>query len=160
MEIRPKSRCLAMVLQIEEQWRPIEEYEDKYWVSNLGRVKNRSQVMKPKVTKSGKTTISLYAEGKNHYYSVPRLVAKAFLMNPHGYTKVMHRDGDPTNNRIDNLYWEKQFYQSETHGIFKLDADFYQILHNLENKYGSVIKVPNNDSDLMKLKRRVGNIKL
>lgn len=43
--------------------------------------------------------------GKYGYQSAHRLVAKAFLPNPEGYPLVCHKDDDPTNNNVNNLYW-------------------------------------------------------
>lgn len=37
-----------------------------------------------------------------------RLVALAFLPNPHNYPIVCHKDNVPTNNRVNNLYWGTQ----------------------------------------------------
>lgn len=34
-----------------------------------------------------------------------RLVASAFIPNPHGLTDVAHNDGNPANNRVSNLRW-------------------------------------------------------
>ena len=52
---------------------------------------------------SGYVTASI--SGKNHL--VHRLVAQAFLAPPPSekHTQVNHIDGDPANNRADNLAW-------------------------------------------------------
>jgi HNH endonuclease len=36
---------------------------------------------------------------------VHRLVAEAFLVNPYRLSDVAHNDGNPSNNRVDNLRW-------------------------------------------------------
>lgn len=37
--------------------------------------------------------------------TVDRLVATAFIPNPHFYTYIRHVDGDLSNNHVDNLEW-------------------------------------------------------
>lgn len=103
-----------------EIWRPVAGYEDRYLVSNLGRVKSlwrkhggrngvvvvrRERLMQPFDNGKGYKVVPLgeKANRKNHY--VHRLVATAFCDNPNGYTVVNHIDGNPANNRSDNLEW-------------------------------------------------------
>lgn len=43
-----------------------------------------------------------------HRVKVHRLVALAFIPNPNNYPIVCHKDNDPTNNQIENLYWGTQ----------------------------------------------------
>lgn len=43
-----------------------------------------------------------------HRVKVHRLIALAFLPNPHNYPIVCHKDNVPTNNRVNNLYWGTQ----------------------------------------------------
>lgn len=49
--------------------------------------------------------VSLYKNGKKKNFRVHRLVAKAFLPNPHRYPEVDHKNGNTHDNRIQNLEW-------------------------------------------------------
>lgn len=102
-----------------EEWRGIEGYEGMYQVSNLGRVKSLARVIirsdgKPnpvneKILKHGITkgycSVVLCKDGKKKMYKVHRLVAMAFLSNPHNLPEVNHKDENKKNNCVDNLEW-------------------------------------------------------
>lgn len=99
----------------EEIWKDIKGYEGSYQVSNLGRVKSISRVIKTKnnyrhitgrilkfnKNKWGYTLV--YIISKN--YAVHRLVASAFIPNPNNLPQVNHIDGDKDNNCVNNLEW-------------------------------------------------------
>lgn len=103
-----------------EIWKPVVGYEGKYEVSNLGRVRSLSRVidMPSKLGNiyplhhNGKV-LKMRLNNKGYYYlrlcgkmfTVHRLVAKAFVSNPNGYSCVNHKDENPKNNKAENLEW-------------------------------------------------------
>eukprot|EP01084_Bolivina_argentea_P293280 504377_1 len=101
--------------QINEQWKETHtgatnKHNDKYYVSNLGRVKivkkNGTEKLKKQYTVMGKGQYKMVWLQTKHI-RVHRLVANAFVKNPHGYFIIDHKDSDPTNNIADNLRWCK-----------------------------------------------------
>jgi hypothetical protein len=96
-----------------ERWLPLPGYEGFYEVSDLGRVRSHRRrgssgrlkrfYMDPK---DGYACLVLYARNEpGRRARVHVLVAQAFLgPRPDGYF-VCHRDGDPANNRLENLYY-------------------------------------------------------
>lgn len=97
---------------LEEVWEPIPGFP-LYSVSNLGRVMNikTERPIKPQLTPQGVVYVPMYADGRNQTKSVKVLVAKAFL---EGETRVfntpINRDGNKTNNRVDNLLWRPLWF--------------------------------------------------
>lgn len=102
---------------MKEIWKDIKDYEGLYQVSNLGRIKS----IKNNNIKYGHykdfilsqtdnnsfhyMRCGLCKNGKLKYYAVHRLVAQAFIPNTNNYLEVNHKDGDKSNNCVDNLEW-------------------------------------------------------
>lgn len=53
----------------------------------------------------GYPLVSYYENGKQKQIYVSRLIASAFVPNPHNYKCVLHKDGDSENNCASNLEW-------------------------------------------------------
>lgn len=81
----------------------------RYFVSRDGYIYSNASGellrMTPKKTKDGYLFTGLRVGGKSVWVRYHRVVAEAFIPNPHGYDTVNHKDGDKTNNRTDNLEW-------------------------------------------------------
>lgn len=54
---------------------------------------------------AGYRAVSCKLHGAKHTFYVHRLVAEAFVPNPHGLQEVNHRDGNKANNHVANLQW-------------------------------------------------------
>lgn len=92
-----------------ENWRFIQENPD-YMVSDHGRVLSlkgkTKRILQSEINSStGYERTLIYLKGLYTRHNVHRLVAKAFLPNPHNLPQVNHLDGVRTNNHLSNLEW-------------------------------------------------------
>ena len=92
---------------MKEIWKDKKDYEGLYMVSNWGRVKSikfgKERILKPVTNSSGYLLVNLCKDGKVKAFTVHRLVAEAFLPNPHNYPCVNHKDENKQNNNVENL---------------------------------------------------------
>ena len=92
-----------------EYWKPVVGYEGLYEVSNFGRVKSlkfgKEKILKPVTNTFGYLQVTLCKNNKKKLVTVHRLVAEAFLPNPHNYSCVNHKDENKQNNNVSNLEW-------------------------------------------------------
>lgn len=102
---------LTAAVQATESWRPIADFSG-YEVSNRGRVRShkwgRPHVRKPVVTHGGHLRVALSRDGKLSHHYVHRLVYEAFVGPVPDGLLICHRNGDPTDNRPDNLRADTQ----------------------------------------------------
>lgn len=85
-----------------EVWRCVVGQEDRYEVSNFGRVRTKPQILKAFAIPTGHLSINLGARRRTY---VHRLVAEAFLAPDAARVLVNHKDGNPANNSVENLEW-------------------------------------------------------
>lgn len=87
-------------------WAKIKGFEG-YEVSNTGYVRNAGtgEILKATLNTWGYPSVTLCVEGRRKNMTVHRLVAQAFIPNPHSLPEVNHRDECKTNNSVSNLEW-------------------------------------------------------
>lgn len=87
-------------------WKDIQEWENKYEISDTGQVRNKwtGKILNQFPDKDGYMRVGLNNKRKMQY-AVHRLMGIAFLDNGNGYPVINHKDGDKKNNTLDNLEW-------------------------------------------------------
>ncbi len=95
-----------------EIWKPIQDYEGLYEISNLGNARSlnfhregKTRLLKQKETRDGYLETTLSKNGKPKYIRTHRLVAMAFCENPNNKPEINHIDGNKHNNSANNLEW-------------------------------------------------------
>ncbi len=88
-----------------EKWLPIKDYEDIYQVSDHGRIRGLKGLRASGDNGAGYRIMPLNRNGGQKMNYVHRLVAKHFIPNPDDLSQVNHKDGNKSNNHIDNLEW-------------------------------------------------------
>jgi hypothetical protein len=98
--------------EAKEIWRPVVGFEDRYEVSNLGRIHilKADRYTLGSLGCNGYYSITLYAKDKHRTAKVHKIVAEAFVPNPGNLPFINHKDENPANNAADNLEWCTQQY--------------------------------------------------
>ena len=160
------------VKQLEgEIWKGVPGYEN-YEVSNMGRVRSldhytlksgdcrstliKGRILSQTVGKTGYYTVLMYPANSTKkdrkLVKVHRMIALAFLDNPHNLPQINHKDEDKTNNRLENLEYcdgryninygtaieraKSTFFKSYTEKVrriiqYKQDGSVVQVFKNM-----------------------------
>ena len=91
-----------------EEWKVIEKTLN-YEISNCGEVRNKTtkKILKSQLL-NGYLGITLKTNNKKTLSKIHRLVATQFLICPDETYVVNHKDGNKTNNHVENLEWISQ----------------------------------------------------
>lgn len=109
-----------MTDQLTETWRPVVGYEGSYEVSSHGRIRRlartvirkngipmriQSKMRTLSTDRSGYQIVSLPVGSKSRRKYVHHIVLDAFVGLRPPHTECRHLDGNPQNNRLENLAW-------------------------------------------------------
>lgn len=105
-----------------ETWKDIKGYEGIYQVSDLGRVKSldriierkngngsffkKGQIQKLQDNGNGYKYKQLKHNGKSNNFYIHKLVMETFVGQRPNEMVICHKDGDKSNNRLDNLRYD------------------------------------------------------
>lgn len=77
-------------------------------IGEVFRIKNGVRTLASQ-SKTGRNNryrvVTAHVDGVQRHYYVHRLVAEAFIPKPEGASEINHKDGNPSNNRVENLEW-------------------------------------------------------
>lgn len=114
-----------------EIWKSITGYEGYFEVSNLGNFRSKDRfikykqngirkypgkLLKTETIVEGYQRIVLMKEGIKKRFMCHRIVAQEFIPNPNNKPFINHIDGNPLNNKVENLEWCTQ-EENEQHSI-------------------------------------------
>lgn len=109
-----------------EQWREIAFFPG-YSVSDHGRVRTdkSGRILALSVTNYGLVQVGLMRDGEQKHRSVPLLVAKEFIPQPHGaFDTPINLDGDRGNNHVDNLVWRPRWFAIRYNQQFRYPHEY------------------------------------
>lgn len=106
-------------MQEQEIWKSLNglvENGENYEISNFGTLrsieridsrgcKRKSRIIKNFAERNGYRLVGLSSNNITKTYSVHRLVALAYMPNENIKLEVNHKDGNKSNNCVDNLEW-------------------------------------------------------
>jgi len=112
LETKPLLKIDKIINLEGEDWIAVNNYETRYHISNLGRLKslnynhtNQECLLKHNIDKDGYYTYGLFDGKKQTTFKAHRLVAIHFIPNPLNLPEVNHKKGIKSDNRASELEW-------------------------------------------------------
>ena len=118
---------LYLEIIMQEIWKDINGMEDRYQISNKGRVRSKerkytvthwnrfktitcertvkSKILKERDNGHGYMNVNLHAEDGQKTKYIHNLMAEHFIPNPENKPQVNHKNGIKDDNRLSNLEW-------------------------------------------------------
>lgn len=115
---------------------------DKYSIGEDGTIMNDNtgHIKKTWINNgNGYEYVSLTgSDGKDYHKTVHRLYATAFIPNPDNLPTVDHKDGNRTNNSLDNLRWASYSQNNSRFDTIGVRSETVKVTHynELRNKRG------------------------
>lgn len=120
-----------------------------YYINESGDIYSnwKRGLLSTKTEVSGYKRVGIMKDAKQRHFFVHRLVAITFLDNPENKRTVNHKDGNKTNNSLDNLEWATDRENSlhattnglaalgENHHKSKLTENDVLVVRHIHNNY-------------------------
>lgn len=91
-----------------EEWREFPRNRSYLVSRRTGEIrhKKRPTPLKPGTMKSGHKYVNIRVDGRQVSFTVHRVVLETFIGDRPDRMECRHLDGDPANNRLENLKWD------------------------------------------------------
>lgn len=132
-----------------QEWKVIEKATN-YEISNCGEVRNKitNKILKPTLI-NGYLAVGVRIDKKTNIVFIHRMVAISFLMCAVETYIVNHKDGNKTNNNVENLEWVSLSENSKHAHRFglnkgnKIKVSQYTLDHVFIKEYDSLVHAEN-----------------
>lgn len=147
-------------MQESEIWLDIINFDGKYSISNLGRVRSNYYIWKNQTGQTGRVykgkTFELNKDSRGYFhvslfngisrtrFRVHSLVALHFIENPKNLSYVNHIDGVKTNNHYTNLEWvthKENMNHAWQNGLMEMARQTGEKHHKAKIKEFDVLKI-------------------
>lgn len=131
-----------------EIWKQVPGYGGHYEASSLGNIRSKDRIVRkfsavagkvvdqkykgrmlnPCSTKEGYRVVRIGVDGKKYGIQVGRMVLMAFKGLPPEGTECCHNNGNPADNRIENLRWDTHLENNRDrarHGTYALGEEHH-----------------------------------